>query len=375
MRRVLEAIRWRHLAAGALAAVAVGEVAARTPDRVGSGSLALVLALLSTLPLAATTTYPRGVAATVVIGVLLAIVEPGRPTVAAAAAATGAVYLAARLAPPRYAALIAVLPIIGAALPVADVSRRWAVAMFLLAAAATAAGALRRAQQRAAHADASALELRESLAGHHARGERVRIARELHDVVAHHISLIALQSDAVVLTSPGISQEAAKLLGDIGDAARTALAEMRRIVGVLRTDAGPDGVERAPQPGLHQLVALVEQSRAAQRASVRLVIRGPVRGLEPGVELTAYRIVQEALTNARRHAPTAAVDVELDYMAEALRIRVRDTGPGPLQPGGGHGLAGMRERTGMLGGYTLAGPTTTGGYLVEAHLPLPAAPT
>jgi signal transduction histidine kinase len=231
---------------------------------------------------------------------------------------------------------------------------------------------LRQAQRRAAHADASVRALRATLAGHQARGERARIARELHDVVAHHISLIALQSDAVALTSPDLSPQAAKLLAGIGDAARTALAEMRRIVGLLRADAGPEASARAPQPGLRQLVTLVEEARAAQRAGVRLVVRGPVRDLDPGVELTAYRIVQEALTNARRHAPAAAVDIELDYAATHLRIRVRDNGPGPAPGGGGHGLTGMRERASMLGGFTRAGPTTTGGHLVEAHLPLPA---
>ena len=147
---------------------------------------------------------------------------------------------------------------------------------------------------------------------------------------------------------------------------------MRRIVGVLRADAGPEAAGRGPQPGLRQLVTLVEEARAAQRAGIRLVVRGPVRDLDPGVGLTVYRIVQEALTNARRHAPAAAVDIELDYPATHLRIRVRDNGPGPAPGGGGHGLAGMRERARMLGGYTRAGPAS---HLVEAHLPLPAAPS
>ena len=371
VRHAVASIRWRHAAAAGLAAVAVGEVMARKQDGVPNASLAFLLALLGTLPLAVAPVYPRGVAAAVTTGVLLAIVEPGEPTFAAAGAALVTIYLAARHTPPRNAVLISLSLLLGVALPVGDTPRRWAAVLVLLAVTAAVAGALRQAQQHAARADASVRELRESLAGHHARGERVRIARELHDVVAHHISLIALQTEAAVLTSPGLSPEATKLLADVGDAARTALTEMRRIVGVLRTDAGPDGVDREPQPGLRQLVGLVEQARDVQRAGVRLVLRGQVRDLDPGVELTAYRIVQEALTNTRRHAPAAAVDVELDYSAAGLRIRVRDTGPGPAQDGGGHGLAGMRERTGMLGGSVLTGPTTTGGYLVEAHIPLP----
>jgi signal transduction histidine kinase len=309
----------------------------------------------------------------VVTGVLLAIIEPGRPTVAAAAAAVAALYLAARRGPARYAVLITLPLLAGVALPVGKTPRLWAVVIFALAAAAAALGTLRQAQRRAAQADASVRALQATLANHQARGERARIARELHDVVAHHISLIALQSDAVALTSPDLSPQAVKLLAGIGDAARTALTEMRRIVGVLRADAGSEAAERAPQPGLRQLVKLVEEARAAQHAGVRLVVRGPVRGLDPGVELTAYRIVQEALTNARRHAPAAAVDIELDYAATHLRIRVRDNGPGPAPGGGGHGLTGMHERTSMLGGSIRAGPTTTGGHLVDAHLPLPAA--
>jgi signal transduction histidine kinase len=370
--RTAAAIRWRHAAAGALAAAAVGEVAARLPGGAHSPSLALILALLGTLPLAAAPAHSRTAAAAVIIGVVLAIVEPGRPTVAAAAAAVGAVYLAARRGPARYAVLIA-LPLLAAvALPVGKTARLWAAVIFALAAAAVALGTLRRAQRRAAHADASVRALQATLAGHQARGERARIARELHDVAAHHISLIALQSDAVALTSPELSPKAAKLVADIGDAARTALAEMRRIVGVLRADAGPEVTARAPQPGLRQLVVLVEEARAAQRAGVRLVVRGPVRDLDPGIELTAYRIVQEALTNARRHAPAAAVDIELDYAATHLRIRVRDIGPGPPLGGSGYGLTGMRERASMLGGCTRTGPTTTGGHLVDAYLPLPA---
>ena len=374
-RRTAAAVRWRHAAAGALAAAAVGEVAARASGGAHNPSLALVLALLGTLPLAAAPAHSRIAAAAVVTGVLLAIVEPGRPTVAAAAAAVAAVYLAARRGPVSYAVLIS-LPLLAAvALPVGKTARLWAAVIFALAVAAAALGTLRQAQRRAAHADESVRALQATLAVHEARGERARIARELHDVVAHHISLIAMQSDAVALTSPNLSPQSAKLLAGIGDAARTALAEMRRIVGLLRADAGPDAAARSPQPGLRQLVTLVEEARAAQRAGVRLVVRGPVRDLDPGVELTAYRIVQEALTNTRRHAPAAAVDIELDYAATHLRIRVRDNGPGPAPGGTGHGLTGMRERSSMLGGSTRAGPATTGGYLVEAHLPLPTVPS
>ncbi len=203
-----------------------------------------------------------------VTGVLLAIIEPGRPTVAAAAAAVTALYLAARRGPARYAVLIA-LPLLAAvALPVGKTPRVWAAVIFALAATAAALGTLRQAQRRAAQADASVRALQATLAGHQARGERARIARELRDVAAHHISLIALQSDAVALTSPDLTPQATKLVADIGDAARTALAEMRRIVGVLRADAGhPVGEQRLVLHLVHQWLLLENRRLTKVRPS------------------------------------------------------------------------------------------------------------
>jgi signal transduction histidine kinase len=153
--------------------------------------------------------------------------------------------------------------------------------------------------------------------------------------------------------------------------------------------AAAERASRQPQPGLTQLAELVQSARDASLAATRLIISGPVVPLDPGVELAAYRIVQEALTNARRHAPGAAVDVELRYGPDALRLRVRDNGPGPLGgPGapadgweqavteprqaGGHGLHGMRERAFSVGGALYAGAAPGGGFLVEAVLPAEA---
>jgi signal transduction histidine kinase len=143
------------------------------------------------------------------------------------------------------------------------------------------------------------------------------------------------------------------------------MTEMRRILGVLRTQPG----ELAPQPGLDGLGELLEAARASG-TPVRFVLEGRVTPLAPGVDLTAYRIVQEALTNARRHAPGAAVEVELHYSPRALRLRVRDDGPGPGLNGDGHGLLGMRERVATVGGSLTTGPADGGGFLVEASLPL-----
>jgi signal transduction histidine kinase len=244
--------------------------------------------------------------------------------------------------------------------------------VLLLAAVVAAAGLglARRAGGEAIARDATDRAAADSLLEHVARGERARIARELHDVVAHHISMIAVQAETARLTTPGLPGEGASRLLAIGDTARQALTEMRRLLGVLREDAGPTAT-RQPQPGLEQLNDLVDEARDAAAASTRLIVRGDVVPLDPGIELTAYRLVQEALTNARRHAPGAAVDVELHYTPDALRLRVRDNGPGRSTADGapGHGLLGMRERAATVGGTLRTGASATGGFVVEAALP------
>jgi signal transduction histidine kinase len=219
---------------------------------------------------------------------------------------------------------------------------------------------------------------REAIAGtlleHTARGERARIARELHDVVAHHISMIAVQAETARLATPGMPAAGAQRLSAIGDTARAALTEMRRLLGVLREDTGVSPAALQPQPGLAQLNELLDDAREAAGIAARLIVRGSPAALDPGVELAAFRIVQEALTNARRHAPGAAVDVELHFTRDALRLRVRDNGPGPPAAGqlaafAGHGLTGMRERAAAAGGELRTGAAPGGGFLVEATLP------
>src|SRR5581483_6020028 len=225
------------------------------------------------------------------------------------------------------------------------------------------------------------------LADHLARGERARIARELHDVVAHHISMIAVQAETARLTTPGLPDAGAQRFAAIGDTARAGLTEMRRLLGVLREDvhlAEPEGpapavqapaVDRHPQPGVAQLGELIDEAREASGSVVRLIVSGPVARLDPGAELAAYRITQEALTNARRHAPGAAVDVELRYSGDVLRLRIRDNGPGLADRHTGHGLLGMRERAVAVGGSLQTGPAPGGGFRIEAELPAPALDT
>jgi signal transduction histidine kinase len=204
--------------------------------------------------------------------------------------------------------------------------------------------------------------------------ERARIARELHDVVAHHMSVIAVRAETAPFRIPGLSGAVKDDMAETGAIAREALTEMRRLLGVLR---GADaGAERAPQPGMDRLEGLVAAVRGAGLA-VDLHITDGQRPLPAGVELSAYRMVQEALSNALRHAPGARATVEVGYEPDCLRLRVHndpppasDERPPPAPPG--HGIVGMRERATMLGGTLAAGPTSDGGYLVEAVLPLEA---
>ncbi|MFF0768074.1 sensor histidine kinase [Nonomuraea wenchangensis] len=199
--------------------------------------------------------------------------------------------------------------------------------------------------------------------------ERSRIARELHDVVAHHMSVISIQAQVAPHLVRDPPDELRDNLAGIRENAVEALTELRRILGVLRTeDSAKDG--QAPQPTLDRLGELLANVRGAGVALTEEIVGEP-RPLAPGVELSAFRIVQEALSNAMRHAPGAAVTLRLRYRPDALTIRVVNAAPAKpvTSPGGGHGLPGMRERAAMLGGDLVAGPTPDGGYEVSAFLP------
>jgi signal transduction histidine kinase len=189
--------------------------------------------------------------------------------------------------------------------------------------------------------------------------ERARIARELHDVVAHGVSVIAVQADAAEAALELDPARAATPLRSIRGSAHDALAEMRRMVGVLGATN-----ERGPQPGLAQLPGLIQ-------ANVSLEVVGEPVPVPASLDLTAYRIVQEALTNVRKHAGGAPTTVRLTWGAEVLQVAVHDTGPGPNGHGDGHGLVGMRERVRIHSGRLRAGPAAGGGFEVIAELPLP----
>jgi signal transduction histidine kinase len=256
-----------------------------------------------------------------------------------------------------------------------------AVLLASLVPAAAAAGIASRARREALEGTAARQAIAGSLLEHTARGERARITRELHDVVAHHISMIAVQAETARLTVPGMPAAGARQLRGIGDTARAALTEMRRLLGVLREDADTTTTDdRRPQPGLGQLNDLLDEARDSSGAGIRLILSGPPAPLDPGVELAAYRIIQESLTNARRHAPGAAVDVEMRYAQHALHLRIRDNGPGPAGAGPsgsvppGHGLLGICERAAAVGGRARVGAAIGAGFLIEATLPTRAAP-
>ncbi|WP_051835705.1 sensor histidine kinase [Streptomyces sp. NRRL S-481] len=203
--------------------------------------------------------------------------------------------------------------------------------------------------------------------------ERSRIARELHDVVAHHMSVISIQAQVAPHLVDNPPDELKENLAGIRQNALEALTELRRVLGVLRSEHGPGEpfTDHAPQPDLDRLDALVENTRAAGR-EVTVEINGERRPLPPGVELSAYRIVQEALSNVLRHAPGASAKVRLTYRRDGLEVEIvnsRPTGPAPPSKGAGHGLLGMRERVAMLGGTMTAHPWHWDGFKVTAFLP------
>ncbi|MGW4564714.1 sensor histidine kinase [Streptomyces sp. NPDC004561] len=205
--------------------------------------------------------------------------------------------------------------------------------------------------------------------------ERGRIARELHDVVAHHMSVVSVQAGLARFVFDSDPAKARGALGTIADTSGEALEELRRMLQVLREE-DPEAPERAPMPTLARLGELVDRVRAGG-LPVDLAVEGAARPLPPGVELCAYRVVQEALTNVLRHAGPAHARVELRYGAHELTVRVTDDGEGAdpdrVPAGGGHGLIGMRERAKLYGGTISVGPRSEGGYEVRLTLPATAA--
>jgi len=278
-------------------------------------------------------------------------------------------YSVARHAPARAAAagagaLAAALVIVELRVPVSGTAANIPFIWVPFCTALAAGRALRSREHRhAAERDAS---VRTAVAD-----ERERIARELHDIVGHCVTVMVVQAGAAENLLERDPRRASEPLQAIQDTGREAVAELRRMLGLLRGEHATPAL--TPQPGTAELDELVAQMGAAG-LPVRLDVQGAPRPLPPGIELAGYRIVQEALTNALKHAGAASATVSLRYGARALEIEVVDDGHGGSVNGRGHGLIGMRERATLYGGELDAGAAPQGGFRVRARLPVEAAP-
>jgi signal transduction histidine kinase len=251
--------------------------------------------------------------------------------------------------------------------------QRWDDSLIALTGLAVAAGVLgingrhRQSLLASLRERAARLEAERDLA---AAGERSRIAREMHDIVAHNLSVMIALADGAVYALRDAPESAELALRKAGDTGREALTEMRRLLGVLREDDAAGA--RRPQPGIGQLDGLVEQVRAAGIPTTLTISGAPPEHVSRGLQLAAYRIVQEALTNALKHGGLAA-SVELTWIGSRLRLDIANHGPESSAPAGeGGGLRGMRERAAVYDGAVSAGPQGAGGWRVVAELVQPA---
>ncbi len=339
----------------------------------------LAVSVLLAAPLAVRRRVPRVSAAVVLGGLVLAAVTHGPAAVYHFGLVASAIALATlRLHRGRADAAVfgaVAAGVLGAAVPLAGPAVLGYLAYLVGGAVVAEITAARRAGQERVHRDEqrhAAQAAARDAAVEAAAGERVRIAREMHDVVTHAVSLMVVQAEGARLAVRRDPDRAEAAMGTIADAGRRTLDELRGLVTALR-GADP-GAEGGPGPGaVGDLVGLAATMRAAG-LGVRLVPEGP--RLPPGLHATGYRIVQESLTNCLRHAPPgAAVTVEVARDDDRLRISVVDDGgPGrtvPVPGPAGSGLAGMRERARAVGGTLSAGPVAAGGWRVAAELPLP----
>ena len=349
----------------------------------GTLALGYALALLHTLPLAARRRFPLAVLATCVASGL-AFATLDLPPVFLGVAILVAVYSVAAYGD-RWVSLagLAAAAAGSAAIQLTPARFQWPtpVTNTLIIGAAWLLGHFahnyRAYAARLEERTAELEQAREELARRAVTEERLRLARELHDVVAHAMSVIAVQSGVGAHVANTQPQEAAKALAAIEATSRAALEELRRLLGVLRRrDSEPQG-DLTPVPGLADLDSLLAEVAKAGLA-VRLRVEGTPSQLPAGVDLSAYRIVQEALTNVVKHAGPAQAQVTIRYRDRDLTVEVTDDGRGVGAPAGddrggtGHGLIGMRERVAALGGDLEIGPCPGGGFRVAARLPLAA---
>ncbi|MFC5180706.1 sensor histidine kinase [Actinomadura harenae] len=325
--------------------------------------------------------YPLGAVLAMTASILTLLpVHGGGGAGAPVVAMPYVLYSAASLCPPRVAVaalVVAQAPVVAIA---ASPSRGMVMFVFVFVTVWTVGFAV---GQHRAHTEnllrqqaarqAEQAEAERQRARRQVTEERIRIARELHDVVAHSMSVITVQAGFGHLVIDDRPAEARTALGIIESTGRETLGEMRRLLGLLREDdpsGGTDGPTRAPAPGLADLERLVTQTAQAG-VQVDVVISGRPRDLPAGIDLSAYRIVQEALTNVVRHSGSTTARAVIDYRVDELSIEVTDHGDGGTAPPvHGHGLDGMRERVHLYGGRFHAGPLPGRGFQVAARLPL-----
>lgn len=334
----------------------------RTSIAVFSAAI-LVAPLVTDTERAASAPWPWSVPATLALVGLVALVTGVHGARLGVIAVVGALVLSLT-APLLRPDIIATANVAATATADLIVTSSVAVAAFLLA--MLIASRLRIGAELTREREHSALEeSRRALVE-----ERTRIARELHDVIAHSMSVIQVQASTARYRLPSIDHAAAAEFDDIAATARTSLSEMRRMLGVLRTE--DQTAELAPQNGIDDIPALVDTiRRAGVDAGLSLVGMDAAASAPTAVQIAAYRIVQESLSNAVRHASGNAVTVQVQADAAHLRIRVRNSAPADAHDRGtGHGLRGMRERAEVLGGRLSAGPSADGSWLVEAVLPV-----
>jgi signal transduction histidine kinase len=283
-----------------------------------------------------------------------------------------AIFTAAQKEPPRRAVAGGVIGLAAIWLEIAVTDNNFAnyafTGVFIVGAWLAGRGfSSREAHAGVLEARAERLELEARAA---VADERARIARELHDVVAHNVSVIVIQSQAAQQSTPP-DTDAGRALRSIETTGQDALTEMRRLLGLLRKE--DEELALAPQPSLRHLDRLAESVRDAG-LPVEVEVEGDPVALPPGVDLSAYRIVQEALTNALKHAGPARARVLVRYRAEELELEISDDGTGAAGAnGGGHGLVGMRERVNVYGGVVESGGRPEGGYAIRVRLPLASA--
>jgi signal transduction histidine kinase len=361
-----------------LAVLSVTQLVADRPP--GSPALLTITALAAVLPVTARRRFPLAVTAVVAAAVIgQSLVTGGAPpTFASFVAVMICVYTLVRESSGRGIAagiaLVAVAVTTTAVLqartvPVEPFDVVYPLVYFGLAGGLGAFARQRSLRLSAVEDRAAALEGElEREAELAAAEERARIARELHDVVAHGLSLMVVQAEAAEEMLTRSPEAAALPLHRVQDTGRQALAEMRRLLGVLRTTDG-EHPSTVPQPSLRRIPELVRES-SDLGLPVGLVVHGERVDLAPGRELAAFRIVQEALTNVRRHAGARSACVALTWSPTALRIEVTDDGRGRTGTHAGHGLVGMRERAALYGGTLDVGPGPDGGFRVTAVLPV-----